>query len=71
MTNSNLLKGKMVAHGLRQSDLATLLNLSSTALNNKINNRTDFRDKEIAILINVLALNDSEIRQIFFAPAVE
>lgn len=71
MTNSLLLKSLIVKSGLKQEDVAAKLNISNTAFNNKLNNKSEFKESEIAILIDLFKLKSEELKTIFFNVDVE
>ena len=67
MTNTNLLKARMVEHGDNDyiSKLAALLNISRTTASNKLNNNTQFNQEEIALVAQKYNLSAEEIKNIF------
>ncbi len=56
--NTQKLKGRIVEKGLTQGDVANRLGISKTALNNKINGKTEFTAREIKALVIILGIND-------------
>ena len=68
MTNSLLLKAKMVEKGLTIQKLAETIGISHTSMSYKINNKRDFTVKEICALCNVLEIDDKDLY--FFANKV-
>jgi DNA-binding XRE family transcriptional regulator len=69
MTDSNKLKAIFVEAGKKQSDVAKMLGISLTCLNNKILNKVEFKATEIQKLCD--AFNIKEKEAIFFANNVE
>lgn len=67
MTNINLLKSKMAAAGYTNftSDLMKILNISWTAASQKINNRSNFTQREITLLTTILNLTGDDVKEIF------
>lgn len=70
MTDTNRLKGAIVAAGLTQATIAYKIGISPTALNNKITNKSRFKADEVQKLTSVLGLSRSESDLIFFANEV-
>ncbi len=69
MTNSNKLKAIFISNGKTQQEVAKMMGLSQTSLNNKIHNKVDFRAKEILKLCEIFKIENKE--EIFFANVVE
>ena len=67
MTNTNLLKSKMVAIGDENyvQCLADLLNISRTTASKKLNGLLQFTQQEIALIVLKYGLSDEEIKKIF------
>ena len=65
MKELSKLKGRIVEKGMSQVELAKKLNLSVQALNAKLNGRANFNLNEIRTIIDVLCIEDNEIRQFF------
>lgn len=65
MKELSKLKGRIVEKGMSQVELAKKLNLSVQALNAKLNGRANFNLTEIRTIIDVLCIEDNEIRQFF------
>lgn len=59
------LRGRLAERGLTQNEIATMLGVSLTSVNNKLTGKTDFSPKEMKIL--KLALNLETIDAYFFA----
>jgi transcriptional regulator with XRE-family HTH domain len=58
MANSNLLKGAIKAKGLSQRELAKRICLSENTLSRKINNKGEFKSKEIEQIARILEISD-------------
>lgn len=68
MTNSNMLKAKMVESGFTQRTLAKAVGLSVNALNRKINNISAFACDEVEAICCVLKItNPVDMAKIFLA----
>lgn len=67
MTNSNLLKARMMEHGDGDftARLAKLLGISRTTASGKLNDRIQFSQREILIITDKYDLSDEDIRKIF------
>lgn len=59
------LRGRLAERGLTQNEIATVLGVSLTSVNNKLTGKTEFSPKEMKIL--KLALNLETIDAYFFA----
>jgi hypothetical protein len=72
MTDAVEFKVAMARAGVSYKDIIEELNISRYALSQKINNKSDFRQLELAKLFELLKLDTWEKRQrIFFAHEVE
>jgi hypothetical protein len=71
MTDSVLLKKRIKNCGFTVKDIARHMNLSRQGLWKKINNRTEFRQSEIAKLSEILELDSDMERRIFFKMFVD
>jgi DNA-binding XRE family transcriptional regulator len=71
MTNRELLEAAIKRSGYRKRYLAELLGLSPQGFYNKLNNKTEFTQSEIATLVKKLCLFDLEREAIFFAEKVD
>lgn len=49
-----------------QEELAKELNISVTSLSNKLNNRVPFSYDEVYILINLLGIDNKDVKDVFF-----
>lgn len=67
MTNSELLRQKIEQSGYKLRFLAEQIGVTYQAFLNKINNRSEFRAKEIQALYELLNLTEEERAEIFFA----
>lgn len=64
--NCSLLKSKRVAKNLLQEDVAKVLNITVASYSNKENSINEFKRSELKKLIDLLGLDQSEIKEIFF-----
>lgn len=64
--NVNLLRSKMVIHEDNFTKLARALEISRDALYCKMAQKRDFKQSEIAIIVERYNLTNDEIKQIFF-----
>lgn len=64
MTNTLEFKSLIVKNGLTQKKLAKMLGVSFATLNMKINNKREFKSKEISKLCQIL--NIQNVNLIFF-----
>ena len=71
MTNTSLLKKKIDDSGYKLRFIAKQLGITYQAFLKKINNETEFKASEIAILKDLLKLTDEELKKIFFAVNVD
>lgn len=69
MTDSNKLKAVFIEAGKKQAEVAEMLGISLTCLNNKILNKVEFKATEIQKLCEAFNIKDKEA--IFFADNVE
>jgi transcriptional regulator with XRE-family HTH domain len=60
------IKALLVEKGLRQNDLAELIEMNVSTLNLKLNGHNDFTLPEIEKLVEKLGISDSNIRYYFF-----
>lgn len=67
MTNTNLLKARMVEYGDADcvAKLMELLNISRTTASGKLNGKIPFDQNEIALIVIKYGLSDEDIRKIF------
>lgn len=67
MTNTELLRRKIKESGYKVGFLAEKMGITYHSLLNKINNRSDFRARELAMLAGLLQLPREEWFAVFFA----
>lgn len=68
--NYNKLKGRIKEFFGTQELFAESINLSTTSVNNKLNNKTPWTQDEIYSSILKLHINPNEIQEIFFTKEV-
>lgn len=68
MTNTNLLKARIIEKGFTQAEIAEKLGISYQSFNYKLNNRTEFKASEIEALCEILEIEDKDLY--FFQPKV-
>ena len=66
MTNTRLLKAKMVLHNDTVSKLADCLGVNRQNASVKINGKRDFKQSEIAKIVDRYNLTFDEVREIFW-----
>ena len=72
MTDTELLKERIVRSGLKMSFIAQYMGLSRMGLYNKINNRRPFNQYEIEALCQLLKIHSPQEKiAIFFAERVD
>ena len=64
--NTKLFRLVMLSHDDTQEKLASGIGLSLSSLNQRINGRVDFRQREIYAIKKRYSLTDEEIARIFF-----
>lgn len=67
MFKKELLKSKMVAHGMKTEELADKLGINVLTLYRKLNGESEFTRSEMQNIKSVLKLNKGEMDNIFFA----
>lgn len=67
MINSEMIKDRARAKGVRQRELAAALGLQQSSLNLKINNRRPMMLEEAERIASMLDISDDEFRAYFFA----
>lgn len=67
MINTSLLKSKLNESGLKTSYIAKSLNITKQSFYNKLNNRNDFTVEQAFKIQDLLGLDSSDLRNIFFA----
>lgn len=65
MVLTNEIKGRIVAKGLTQEEVAKMIGISTRSFNSKLNGKSTFNVDEMEILIKVLNINNPI--EIFFA----
>lgn len=60
MTNTRLLKAKIIEKGKTYRELAAELQISETSLRNKVNNKSPFKLCEVAKLCAILEITNME-----------
>ena len=68
--NFQRLKGRIKEYYGNQDLFANELKISTTSLNNKLNNKTKFSYDEVQIMIDKLHINPTDINSIFFTKNV-
>jgi transcriptional regulator with XRE-family HTH domain len=66
MLNTELIKERMRALNLTQSDVAERLGLAQSSFNQKLNNVRPLFADEMEIMLDVLQLDESDINRYFF-----
>lgn len=64
--NAKKIRGLMAEHGLKQADIARVINKTEMTLRNKLQGKTEFTATEIATLANLFNVSPT----IFFTPQV-
>lgn len=67
MPRLNVLKGKLLENGKTYLDCATVLGISISAFNEKMNGKTKFNIEEANSLANFINLSKDERLNIFFS----
>lgn len=60
MTNTDLLKGEIKKHGMKEEEFASLLGMSSASFSYKINNKRSFTVSEIIRICELLDIQDKD-----------
>lgn len=68
--NYNRLRGRIRELGVTQKELADATNMTESHFSQKMNNKYEFTSDEIRIMVNVLAIPQTEIGSYFFTPEV-
>ena len=71
MTNTKKLQGLMREKGFTIESLAEKIGISKTGFFNKMHNKAEFVASEVAQLSDILKINTTEMKAIFFAKNVE
>jgi hypothetical protein len=68
MTDTEKLRKRIAASGLKHAFIAKCMGIGTAALTNKIMNRSDFKSREINDLCDLLGIDDLQEKDaIFFA----
>jgi hypothetical protein len=67
VTNTSLLEQYIEKSGYKKSFIAQKLGLTAYGFTLKINNKSEFKAKEITILCKILGINARDKEAIFFA----
>lgn len=67
MTNTSLLEQYIEKSGYKKSFIAQQIGITAYAFTLKINNKSEFKANEIAILCKLLKINTRDKEAIFFA----
>ena len=67
MINTELLNQYIQDSGLKRKHIASRLGITAYGLANKINNRTSFTAKEIAVLAELLCIPQDDVFSIFLS----
>lgn len=67
VTNTRLLKAKMILNGDTIQTLAECLGINRQNASIKVNGKRDFKQKEIAVIVRRYKLTYAELEAIFFA----
>ena len=65
MTNTNLLKAKIIEKGLNQMIVSSKMGISYQSLNSKINNKSEFTATEILNLCKLLEITSNKDEYFF------
>ena len=71
MTDTNTLRLLVKNAGLKFAYIAKQMDLTPYGLQNKIDNRTEFKASEIAKLCKILSIDQNQKESVFFANNVE
>lgn len=66
MTDTEMLQAIILKSGYKRSRIAQRMGITRAALNNKINNKSEFKQSEIEALCNILGIKNRERNAIFF-----
>ena len=66
MTNTLKLRALLIENGYTNSTISKKLGMSQQSFCMKINNKREFKMSEIAKLIEILRISDSDIMTIFY-----
>jgi len=71
LANKDLLMAKINESGYKIGYIADCIGISRQTLSYRLNNHSDFKDKEAARLKRILNLSNKEVDDIFFAEYVD
>lgn len=66
MTDTNLLKEKVIDSGYRLDFICKTLGITKQAWLNKVSNKSEFKQSEIVKITELLGLKQKEVKAIFF-----
>lgn len=66
----NALNAEIVKCGLTIPKVADMIGIGKKAFYQKMRGETQFKQKEIRDLKNILSLSDDQVNELFFAPEV-
>lgn len=67
MTNTQLFKSYLVLRGITIQELSEMVDIPTSTLSNKINNKNDFKTSEVNAIAKKLDLTQEQIMEVFFA----
>lgn len=67
MTNTQLFKSYLVLRGITIQELSEMVDIPTSTLSNKINNKNDFKTSEVDAIAKKLDLTQEQIMEVFFA----
>lgn len=66
MFNYSKLRGRIKELGFSESEIAKKINISKATISSRLNGNSEFSSKETDCLIDLLQINDNEIKDYFF-----
>lgn len=66
MFDYSKLRGRIKELGFSESEIAKKINISKATISSRFNGNSEFSSKETDCLINLLQINDNEIKDYFF-----
>lgn len=69
--NYNKIRGKIIEEFGSNADFAKAMEISTTTLSNKLNNKVPWTQIDIEKAIKILGINSKEINQYFFTPKIQ
>lgn len=64
--NKNLLLAKMLEHDKTAEELCKACEISLSAFTRKVNGRSQFKQREISVIMKALELTSDDVARIFF-----